>query len=150
HRGKIEATARLLIDMHDVSLKLAPGDPGYGLIHGWSESDACLANEPGTWWKPYFSNSAFAARGLKDFAAIWAQTDPSLEREYLRRSKALQEATIASVTKNTRREMSPPYVGPLPGTSLTFRESLEKERPSPQQWPHRPYAELLQADVLPA
>ena len=31
-----------------------------------------------------------------------------------------------------------------------FRESLEKERPSPQQWAHRAYAELLQPDVLPA
>jgi hypothetical protein len=27
---------------------------------------------------------------------------------------------------------------------------MEKERPSPQQWAHRAYAELLQADVLPA
>jgi hypothetical protein len=31
-----------------------------------------------------------------------------------------------------------------------FRDALAKERPSPQQWPHRPYAELLQADMLPA
>jgi len=45
--------------------------------------------------------------------------------------------------------MNPPYIGPLPGTKLTFRESMATERPSPQQWPHRPYAELLQADVLP-
>jgi hypothetical protein len=37
----------------------------------------------------------------------------------------------------------------FPGTTLTFRESLQTEKPSPQQWPHRPYAELLQADVLP-
>jgi hypothetical protein len=46
--------------------------------------------------------------------------------------------------------MKPPYIGPLPGAAMTFRESMEKARPSPQQWPHRPYAELLQADVLPA
>jgi hypothetical protein len=26
---------------------------------------------------------------------------------------------------------------------------MAQERPSPQQWPHRPYTELLQADVLP-
>jgi hypothetical protein len=45
--------------------------------------------------------------------------------------------------------MKPPYVGPLPGTKLRFREALAQERPSPQQWPHRPYAELLQADMLP-
>jgi hypothetical protein len=45
--------------------------------------------------------------------------------------------------------MTPPYIGLFPGTKLTFRESLATERPSPQQWPHRPYAELLEADVLP-
>jgi hypothetical protein len=48
-----------------------------------------------------------------------------------------------------RSDMNPPYIGPLPGAKLTFRESMATERPSPQQWPHRPYAELLQADVLP-
>jgi hypothetical protein len=31
-----------------------------------------------------------------------------------------------------------------------FRDALAQERPSPQQWPHRPYAELLHADILPA
>jgi hypothetical protein len=46
--------------------------------------------------------------------------------------------------------MNPPYIGPLPGTKLTFRESMATEHPSPQQWPHRPYSELLQADILPA
>jgi len=51
--------------------------------------------------------------------------------------------------KNVRRDMKPPYIGRLPGSKLTFRESMEQERPSPQQWPHRPYAELLHADVLP-
>jgi hypothetical protein len=45
--------------------------------------------------------------------------------------------------------MKPPYIGPLPGAKLTFRESMAQERPSPQQWPHRPYTELLQADILP-
>ncbi len=55
----------------------------------------------------------------------------------------------ASVQKNVRTDLNPPYVGPLPGAKLTFRESMAQERPSPQQWPHRAYAELLQADVLP-
>jgi hypothetical protein len=32
---------------------------------------------------------------------------------------------------------------------MMFREAMVKERPSPQQWPHRPYAELLHADILP-
>jgi hypothetical protein len=148
HRAKIEATGRVLTDLHDISLKLPHDSPGYGLIHGWSESDACLAATPETWWQPYFANSAFAARGLRDIARAWPEI--SSATEWLTRSKTLQDATIASIEKNIRRDMRPPYIGPLPGATLTFRESMEKERPSPQQWPHRPYAELLQADVLPA
>jgi len=52
--------------------------------------------------------------------------------------------------KNVRKDMRPPYIGPFPGTTLTFWESMLKEKPSPQQWVHRAYAELLQADMLPA
>ncbi len=49
-----------------------------------------------------------------------------------------------------QKDKTPPYIGLFPGTTLTFHESLETEKPSPQQWPHRPYCELLQADILPA
>ncbi len=149
HRRKIEATAGLLIAMHDESLKLPKDNPGYGLISGWSESDACLLPEPATWWQPYFANSAFAARGLADIADAWSimGTAPP---EWRKRAAALKEATVAGIEKNIKREMTPPYIGPLPGAKLTFRESMAQERPSPQQWPHRPYAELLQADVIPA
>jgi hypothetical protein len=149
HRGKIEVTARMLVDMHDESLKVPRDNPGYGLIHGWSESDACLAPEPATWWKPYFANTAFSSRGLKDIAGMFQSTDAGLAKQCQQRSDAMKAATVASVEKNIRRDMKPPYIGPLAGATMTFRESMEKERPSPQQWPHRPYAELLQADVLP-
>ncbi|HEX7961720.1 MAG TPA: Tat pathway signal protein [Terriglobales bacterium] len=154
HRGKIAATARMLVDMHEQSLKLPSDNPGHGLIHGWSESDACLAPTPAIWWQPYFANSAFAARGLRDLARIWPQTgSDSAKREsesWIETSKTLQETTIASITKNIWQDQKPPYIGPLPGTKLMFRDAMAKERPSPQQWPHRPYSELLQADVLPA
>jgi hypothetical protein len=152
HRAKIEATAAMLGAMHQESLRLPADDPGHGLIHGWSESDACLANEPQTWWQPYFANSAFAARGLRDIARAWPEIahDTKASQDWMDRAKVLQETVVASIGKNIRRDMTPPYIGPLPGSKLTFRESMEKERPSPQQWPHRPYAELLQADVLPA
>src|SRR5205823_3517407 len=53
HRDKIAATAALLVDLHEESLRLPQDDPGYGLIHGWSESDSCLAPKPMTWWLPY-------------------------------------------------------------------------------------------------
>lgn len=158
HRAKIRATAKVLTELHDESLKLARDNQGYGLIHGWSESDACLAPTPQVWWQPYYANSAFAARGLKDIAEVWLATsrsksDATMKGEvddWLKRSKTLQATTIASMEKNIKRDMNPPYVGPLPGTTLTFRDALAKERPSPQQWPHRLYAELVQADMLPA
>jgi hypothetical protein len=158
HRGKIQATASLLTDLHDESLRLPPGDIGYGMIHGWCESDSCLAPNPEMWWLPYFSNSAFAARGLKEIAPVWRaihRTRPdtnagALASDWQRRSAMLREAVVASVKKNIRHDMNPPYIGPFPGTTMTFRESLEKERPSPQRWAHRAYCELLQPDVLPA
>src|SRR5437899_7427409 len=71
NRAKIKATADLLAELHDESLRLPQNDPGYGLIHGWSESDACLAPDPKVWWQPYFAISAFARRGFKDIARAW-------------------------------------------------------------------------------
>lgn len=157
HRGKIEATAQLLGDMHDESLNLPTESPGYGLIRGWSESDSCLGENPSLYWQPYYANSAFAVRGFKDIAQAWMElsltnSSPSMEKMaqgWLKRSQTLRDRTTESIEKNIQGDKTPPYIGLFPGTTLTFRESLEKERPSPQQWPHRPYAELLQADVLP-
>jgi hypothetical protein len=155
HREKILATAAILIELHDESLKLPKDDVGYGIIHGWSESDSCLHPKPMVWWLPYFANNAFSARGLRDISKVWPAINPgaaaeTTASEWLKRSKILQDAAIASMQKNVRTDVKPAYIGPLPGTTLMFRESLEKERPSPQQWAHRAYAELLQPDVLPA
>jgi hypothetical protein len=157
HRAKIEATAKLLGDMHDESLKLAQENPSYGLIRGWSESDSCLSENPSLYWQPYYANSAFAARGFKDIARAWMElahinSAPGMGKVaqgWLKRSRTLQERTVESIEKEIQSDKAPPYIGLFPATTLTFRESLEKEKPSPQQWPHRPYAELLQADVLP-
>jgi hypothetical protein len=157
HRAKIEATAKQLADMHDEALGLPKDKPGYGLIHGWSESDSCLSENPSLFWQPYYANSAFAARGFKDISQTWTtlartRPAPSMERlaqDWLKRSQTLQKQTIDSIENNIENDKTPPYLGIFPGTTLTFRESLDKEHPSPQQWPHRPYAELLQADILP-
>jgi hypothetical protein len=157
HREKIEASAKLLEDMHDESLRMPTENHGYGLISGWSESDSCLSENPSLYWRPYYANSAFAARGFKDIARAWKElahinSSPGMEKlaqGWLKRSQTLQQRTIASIEKNIQNDKTPPYIGLFPGTLLTFRESLAKERPSPQQWPHRPYAELLQANILP-
>jgi len=152
HRGKIEATAALLAQLHDESLALPAHAPGYGLIHGWNESDACLFPDPSLWWKPYYANSAMAARGLADLAAAWPALAPdarALAADWQRRAGMLRTQVERTLRANVRHDAKPPYVGPLPGVTLTFRESLAQQKPSEQQWPHRAYAELLQADVLP-
>jgi hypothetical protein len=157
HRAKIEATARVITAMHDVSLKLPAEDPAFGLIAGWSESDACLAATPAVWWQPYYANSAFSARGLKDLSRVWLEIHklkpaPGMDetaRDWAKRSKMLQQTVVSSIEKNIWRDKTPPYVPPLPGAKMMFREAMAAERPSPQQWPHRLYAELVHADVLP-
>jgi hypothetical protein len=154
HREKIEATAAVLTELHDESRRLAPDAPGYGLIHGWNESDACLAPKPMTWWQPYYANSAMAIRGLRDLAPVWknlAPSNPAMAKtaaDWTRHSEQLSETLVTSIHNNIRHDMTPPYIGPLP-TKLTVRESMETEHPSPQQWSHRAYAELVHADVLP-
>ncbi len=151
HREKIGATASLLSELHDQAMQLPESDRGYGLIHGWCESDSCLMPDPAIWWKPYFANSALAVRGWRDLAPVWRELglDTAQAADWSRRSHQLQATLVKSVAANIRHDMQPPYIGPLPGTKLTFRESLVQEHPSEQGWPHRCYAELLQAGVLP-
>lgn len=153
HGAKIRATAALLAALHEQSLHLAANDPGFGLIHGWSESDSCLMPRPMTWWQPYYANSAMAARGFRDLARVWpaiAADGDKEARAWLERSDALQQAVIRSVHQNIRKDVSPPYIAPLPGVQTLAREAMAKERRgSTQQWAHRPWCELLQADVLP-
>jgi hypothetical protein len=155
HGAKISATADLLLAMHDAGLRRAQDDPGYGLIHGWSESDSCLMPKPSLWWLPYYANNAFAARGLRDLARSWTLINthgPEAEKQTARwrdRSRIMQDAVVASMRKNIRHDLRPPYIGTYAGAKETFRESMSKEHPSPQQWPHRGYAELLHADILP-
>ncbi|HKS80480.1 MAG TPA: hypothetical protein VJR23_03165 [Candidatus Acidoferrales bacterium] len=156
HREKIEATAKLLLDMHDESLQLPKEDAGYGLIHGWSESDSCLSDKPMTWWLPYFANNAFSARGLRDLARVWPKIAGAgaakTAGEWTKRAQTMQGAVVASMRKTVRHDMNPPYIGTYPGPTIPFRESMKREYPypHPQQWPHRGFAELLEADMLPA
>jgi hypothetical protein len=156
HAAKISATADFLLAMHDASLRLAQDDPGYGLIHGWSESDSCLMANPTLWWLPYYANNAFTSRGLRDLARSWTLINthsPDAKKqaaEWNDRSRTLQDSVVASLRKNIRHDLQPPYIGTYAGAKETFRESMSKEHPSPQQWPHRGYAELLHADILPA
>lgn len=121
HKRKIEATAALLEELHEESLQLPKSDLGYGLIHGWSESDSCLSSKPATWWLPYFSNSAFTVRGLRDIACVWAELSgpktaaraQHAAKEWFERSKTLEDV-VSAMRKDIRYDMTPHYAD-LPG-----------------------------------
>jgi hypothetical protein len=148
HKDKIIATAKVLVDLHDESLALPTSNPGYGLVHGWSESDACLKAEPDVWWKPYFANSAFTARGFRDISSLPMFNAQS--GDWLKRANQLVKLTVESVKGSIlTNKGKTPYVPPLPGAEQTFRESMAARGDSEQAWPHRLYAELLHAWVLP-
>jgi hypothetical protein len=153
HRNKILATVRMLNEMHDASLKLPADDPGHGIIHGWSESDSCLHDKPSTWWLPYYANNAWTARGFVDLARAWEKLYPSAHGEaqgWMKRADSMREIMLSAIQKNVQRDKNPPYVNFYPGATKTFWESMQTENPTPQLWAHRPYAELLHADMLPA
>jgi hypothetical protein len=150
HKEKIVGMAKLLTGLHDASLQFKPSHPGYGIIHGWSESDSALHAKPDTFWQPYFANSAMTARGLEDISQLSMFNE--YRAEWTRRAEQLTSRLTESITHSIRPRKNgttAAYVPPLPGTNYTFRESMASQKPSPQQWPHRLYAELLHSGVLP-
>ncbi|TLD30287.1 Tat pathway signal protein [Venturia nashicola] len=156
HKEKIVALAKVLTGLHDESLMLNPSQPGYGLLHGWSESDSALKKNLYTYWQPFYSNTALAIRGFRDISAltIFSQHAPDWTKRAEKLTARLTESITASIT--TRAPGTPqnatalPYVPPLPDTNQTFRESMATLLDySPQNWPHRLYTELLHPAVLP-
>lgn len=148
-KSKIVATAGVVIKLHDEALALPKSEPGYGLIHGWSESDAALKANPALYWKPYYANSALTARGLKDISSLPLFAAESAD--WLRRSKMLVDRTVESLRASIFPGTKPPYLPPMPGVKKTFRVAMAAAPGnSEQDWPHRLYAELLHANILPS
>lgn len=148
HKKRIIATAVQLVRLHDESLALSPSDRGYGILHGWSESDACLKRDPALYWKPYYGNSALGARGLKDIASLPMFSVQAAD--WNRRADMLVNRTVESVRANILPGTTPPYVPPMPGVRQTFRQAMAAAPGnSEQDWPHRLYAELLHGNILP-
>ncbi|KAE9974740.1 hypothetical protein BLS_002935 [Venturia inaequalis] len=155
NKEKIVGLAKVLTGLHDESLRLNSSQPGYGLLHGWSESDAALGSKPDTYWQPYYSNTALAIRGFRDISSLTIFSEYAFD--WTKRAEALTarlaESITASITTRpgaTKNATSLTYVPVLPGTNQTFRESMASEKTdSPQAWPHRLYTELLHSAVLP-
>lgn len=148
YKSKIVATAGIMVKLHDEALALPKSDPGYGLIHGWSESDAALKGNPAVYWKPYYANSALAARGLRDISSLPLFAADSAD--WIRRTEMLVNRTVESLRASIFPGTNPPYLPPMPGVKTTFRVAMAASPgESEQDWPHRLYAELLHANILP-
>ncbi|KAF2436102.1 hypothetical protein EJ08DRAFT_645112 [Tothia fuscella] len=148
YKDKIIATAGVLVRLHEEGLALPSDNPGYGQIHGWSESDACLKGNPALYWKPYFANSAFTVRGFRDISTV--DLFKAESADWRRRAEAILNTTISSINRSIFPNTNPPYVPPMPGVKATFRDAMGAAKGnSEQDWPHRLYAELLHANVLP-
>lgn len=155
NKEKIVGLAKVLTGLHDESLRLNSSQPGYGLLHGWSESDAALGSKLDTYWQPYYSNTALAIRGFRDISSLTIFSEYAFD--WTKRAEVLTarlaESITASITTRpgaTKNATSLTYVPALPGTNQTFRESMASEKTdSPQAWPHRLYTELLHSAVLP-
>ncbi|KAJ0299765.1 hypothetical protein COL516b_008882 [Colletotrichum fioriniae] len=147
YKTKILAWANMLTTRQDENLKLPEDDPYYGLISGWSESDAALRNDAWRFEKPYWNNAAFAARGLKDLSKIETFADHA--NDWNTRAEQLINQTSLKLDQWIQRNFTPAYVPVLPNETTHVLEDLaEKGDASSQWWPHRVYSELLQASVL--
>ncbi|OBR05457.1 Secreted protein [Colletotrichum higginsianum IMI 349063] len=147
YKTKILAWANMLTERQDENLKFPEDHPYYGLISGWSESDAALRWDSWRWEKPYWNNGAFAARGLKDLSKI--ATFEQYAQDWQTRAAQLINQTSHTLDAVIQRNLTTPYVPLLPNETTHVLEDLaEQGDASSQWWPHRVYTELLQASVL--
>lgn len=153
YKSKILAWVSILETLHDKSLTLHKTDPNYGLIAGWSESDACLAQYPDLYIAPYWNNNVNAARGLKDLATV--SIFSQFSSEWTARAERMINQTATTLESVIQYNVTPPYVPVLPITNGTARECAKLENdtngdiPCQQKWSHRVYAEMLQPCLLP-
>ncbi|TEA22051.1 hypothetical protein C8034_v006286 [Colletotrichum sidae] len=147
YKTKILAWANYLVAVHDESLKLPADDPYYGLISGWSESDAALRWDSFRFYKPYWNNAAFAARGFRDLGKIEAFS--AYAQNWTSRAELLANQTAATLDRFVQRNSTPPYVPVLANeTARVIQAMTDDGDTTPQRWAHRVYAELLHASVL--
>jgi hypothetical protein len=155
HRRRIDAITQLLLQLRTNALTLAPSDPAFGMIAGWSEADSSLDAEPARYMQPYFSNSTEAARGFRDLGKVWeALGDQAANTELtnwgqrlVREAAALEEHIKVSIS----RSMLPGDVLPaIAGAPEPFHTAVQRDRLDPQHRAYRAYMEMMYSGSLSA
>jgi hypothetical protein len=156
HRRRIDAIAKLLLDLRAQALTKPPGDPAYGMIAGWSEADACLDPDPPRYMQPYFSNNTEAERGFRELGAVWERIGKSryqpelaawgrrLQQEARALNTDLQNAISRSILTNTQ----PPCLPAIAGVKEPFHVAVARDPLDPQFRAYRPGMEMLYSGNL--
>jgi len=156
HRRRIDAIARLLLNLRAKALTLPPQDPAYGMIAGWSEADSCLDPDPARYMQPYFSNSTEAQRGFRDLGMVWENIGRSSHRPELAAwGRKLQEEarSIAidlqqAIQRSILTNMQPPCLPAIAGVSEPFHLAVSRDKFDPQFRSYRAYMEMLYSGNL--
>jgi hypothetical protein len=156
HRRRLDAVAKLLLDLRAKALTLLPTDPAYGMIAGWSEADACLDPDPPRYMQPYFSNSTEAERGFRDLGAVWEKAGRAagqpevaawgrkLQQEARALATDLRHAITGSILTNTQ----PPCLPAIAGVKEPFHVAVPRDKLDPQFRSYRAYMEMLYSGNL--
>ncbi|MBM4023912.1 MAG: hypothetical protein FJ280_00675 [Planctomycetes bacterium] len=150
-RRRIDAVAKLLLEMRKKALDLPRESPAFGMIAGWSEADSCLDPDPLRYMQPYFGNSTEAARGFRDLGRVWerigkAKSDASLEewgRTLQKEAAALRGDLRTAIERSILRGVQPPFLPGIAGVREAFPEALKRDPLDPQSRSYRTYMEML-------
>jgi hypothetical protein len=156
HRHRIDAVAKLLLSLRKKALQLAPNDPAYGMIAGWSEADSWSDPDPSRYMQPYFSNSTEAARGFRDLGGVWEiigkktndQRLVAWGRELLRESQALENDIQTSLQRSTLRDTEPMFLPAIAGVKEPLAAAIARDPLDPQRRSYRAFMEMLYSGNL--
>lgn len=156
HRARIDAIAKLLMSMRNVSVPRT--DPAYGLLVGWSEADSALDPEPSRYMQPYFSNSTEAARAFHDLGLVWialadSTANPDLARWGNRlgqEAMGLRRAIDASLSRSRLTVDGRQVLPAIAGVREPFHIAVQRDRADPQHRSYRAYMEMMYSGILSA
>lgn len=150
HRARIEAIARNLIALRRAALALPASDPARGMIAAWSEADSALDPEPARYMRPYFGNSAEAARGFADLGRTWQQlalathdeTLAATGRNLIAEGESLARDLHQAMDRSTLRHQDPPCLPAIAGATEPFHIAVPLDSLDPLFRGYRSYMEM--------
>ncbi|HVN99592.1 MAG TPA: hypothetical protein VMT49_06085 [Steroidobacteraceae bacterium] len=156
HRARIDAVTQYLLRLRAAALARPAADAAYGMLSGWSEADSCLEKDPQRYVQPYFSNSAEAARGLRDLGRAWesigrARADAALVewgQRLQREATALRADLATAIARSTLVREGERIIPSIAGVAEPEHVAVPRDPLDPQYRGYRAYMELLHSGML--